>query len=89
MWKNTIKKAEGDKTGRAVSSEKMKLLPNAYKPLEKAIKELEAIGDNIIDHAIEEARQMDSLGLDANELMYILKVFKEALTGLYSDSESL
>ena len=87
--------SEGDKTGRPVNVEKMKLLPNAYKPLQKAILYLETMGDDILDYAIDEARWEDyqakspfkSLDLNAQDVRSFLHVIKTALIRIYNESE--
>ena len=85
----------GDTTGRPVNVEKMKLLPNAYKPLQKAILHLETIGDDVLDYAIDEARWEDyqakspfkSLDLNAQDVRSFLHVIKTALIRIYNESE--
>lgn len=85
----------GDTTGRPVNVEKMKLLPNAYKPLQKAILYLETIGDDVLDYVIDEARWEEyqsnspfkSLDLNAQDVRSFLHVIKTALIRTYRKPE--
>ena len=95
MWKDTIKKnlmeEDENREGRAVSPDKVDLI-GKYKlvrTLRKINEDLQLIGEDVLDSAIEGSKDLRELDMDSEDIIRFFSILSQALLKEYNAFQEL